>query len=118
MAIPPRYQLFYSLRSPFARRVRIALQRLGLAFEAVEENVFEPSPRLLEANPLATVPVLVIAGKTPEETVRVPDSATILEYLHESCGGRIWPADLALRTRVRAASTLAEGLMSECVRVL
>lgn len=118
MAIPPRYQLFYSLRSPFARRVRIAFQRLGLAFEAREENVFEPTGELLASNPLATVPVLVVNGKTGlhSDQIRIPDSATILEYLHENHGERIWPSELALRARVRAASTLAEGLMSETVR--
>jgi glutathione S-transferase len=118
MPIPSRYVLFYSLRSPFARRVRIAFQRLGLSFEAREVNVFEPTPDFLAANPLGTVPVLLVNGKTgaPADRVAVPDSATILEYLHENHGERIWPADLTLRANVRAASTLAEGLMTETVR--
>jgi glutathione S-transferase len=116
MPISPRYELFYSVRSPFARRVRIALQRLGLAFEAKELSVFEPPAELLVANPLATVPVLVRHGTTPAELMRIPDSATILEYLHENYGERIWPSDRLTRTRVRSAATLAEGLMSETVR--
>ncbi len=84
----------------------------------VEVNVFEPTPELYAANPLGTVPVLVVNGKTglAADVVRIPDSATILDYLHENHGERIWPADLALRARVRAASTLAEGLMFETVR--
>ena len=118
MANFPRYQLFYSIRSPFARRVRVAFQRLALAYEPKELSVFEPTPEFLAANPLATVPVLLVNGKTgaPEDRFTVPDSSTILEYLHENYGERIWPSDLALRARVRAASTLAEGLMSETVR--
>ncbi len=116
MATSPRYQLFYSLRSPFARRVRIALSRLGLAYEAKEVNVFEPTAEFLNANPLATVPVLLCHGATPSDRMRIPDSAMILEYLHENYGERIWPTDRAARVRVRTASTLAEGLMSETVR--
>jgi glutathione S-transferase len=81
-------------------------------------NVFEPTAEFFAANPLGTVPVLVVNGKTglPADRIQIPDSATILEYLHENHGERIWPSDLALRARVRAASTLAEGLMSETVR--
>lgn len=112
MAINPTYELFYSVRSPFARRVRVAFQRLGLSFIQKEANVFEPSEELLAANPLGMVPVLVVGGGIGA----IPDSATILEYLHENHGSRIWPTDLALRAKVRAASTLAEGLMSETVR--
>jgi glutathione S-transferase len=118
MALPARYQLYYSLRSPFARRVRVAFQRLTLAYEAKEENVFEPSSDFLAANPLGLIPVLVIQSKSEGATERLtlPDSATILEYLHENHGERIWPSDLGIRARVRAASTLAEGLMTEAVR--
>ncbi len=118
MALLPRYQLFYSIRSPFARRVRIAFQRLGLSYEPREENVFEPTAALLAANPLAQVPVLVVNGKmgAPEESFSLADSSMLLEYLHENYGERIWPADLALRARVRAGSTLAVGIMTEAVR--
>lgn len=112
MSTNPSYELFYSLRSPFARRVRVAFQRLGLAFIPRELNVFEPTAEFLSANPLGTVPVLVVGGGVGP----IVDSATILEYLHENHGSRIWPSDLSLRARVRAASTLAEGLMSETVR--
>lgn len=110
----PRYRLFYSHRSPFARRVRLALARLGLPYETVILNVFEPTEEFLRANPLGLVPVLEIDGKR-----NLPDSATILEYLHETHGsarpGAIWPADLALRLDVREASTWAEGLMTAIV---
>lgn len=110
-----RYSLFYSLRSPFARRVRVAMARLNIPFDAQEINVFEPTPELREANPLGLVPVLSV--KDPKEPFFLPDSSTILEYLHENYGNRIWPADLQARARVRAASTLAEGLMAHSVTV-
>lgn len=106
-----RYSLYYSVRSPFARRVRVAMGRLEIPFEPKEMNVFEPPSDFLAANPLALVPVLVTG-----EGSAIPDSATILEYLHENYGERIWPKDLALRAEVRAAATLAEGVMGETVK--
>lgn len=114
MATHTRYQLYYSLRSPFARRVRVALSRLAIDFELKEINVFEPTEEFLAANPLGTVPVLMI--QEGGERIALPDSATILEYLHDGYGQKIWPADLSTRVSVRAASTLAEGLMTETVR--
>jgi len=88
----------------------VAFERLGVSYVPKEVNVFEPSPEFLAANPLATVPVLLIEGEP------LVDSATILEVLHEGFGERVWPSDLEFRRRVRAASTLAEGVMSETVR--
>src|SRR3712207_4501739 len=102
--------LFYTVRSPFARRVRVALQRLAIPYEGKEVNVFEPTPEFLEANPLGLAPVYRIRDGL--SWISIPDSATILEYLHESHGERIWPRDLKARARVRGASTLAEGIMS------
>ncbi len=118
MALHLKYQLFYSLRSPLARRVRVALQKLALDYEPKEINVFEPTEEFFAANPLGLVPVLIVNAKSSisAERFSIPDSSTILEYLHENYGERIWPSDLVARARVRGASTLAEGLMSETVR--
>ncbi len=109
----PTFELYFSVRSPFARRVRIALQRLLVPFEAHEISVFEPSAEFLKATPLGTVPALVVRNGGDHFTLA--DSATILEYLHDTQGGKVWPADLEVRSRVRAASTWAEGLMTNTV---
>ncbi len=118
MALHPKYVLFYSVRSPFARRVRVAFSRLGLSFETREISVFEPTAEFLSANPLGTVPALLVRGPSadPKDAVALGDSDAILEYLHENYGGKIWSSDLAVRARVRAASVLAVGLMTETVR--
>ena len=94
------------------------MNRLGVAFEAKEVNVFEPPAEFFTVNPLGLVPVLLVNPKPgiPSESFGLPDSSTILEYLHENYGERIWPKDLASRARARAASTLAEGLMTETVK--
>jgi glutathione S-transferase len=86
--------------------VRLAYARLEVPFESVTENVFEPSAALLEANALGQVPVLV------SRFGALPDSSAILEYLHEEHGHRIWPEHRERRYAVRAAATLATGVMT------
>lgn len=50
--------LYISLRSPFARRVRLAFLESGISFEEKVFDVFKPTSELLAVNPLARVPVL------------------------------------------------------------
>lgn len=102
-------RLHYSVRSPFARRVRLALGRLDVKFETSEVNVFEPTAELLAVNPLGLVPAMKWQGES------IVDSATILEVLHEEHGRRLWPEDSTLRRKVRSASALAEGIMTQTV---
>ena len=107
---PNPYRLFMSLRSPFARRVRIAMLRMGIPFEMETLNVFEPTEEFLKANPLGLVPVL----QTPRGPF-LPDSAAILQYLHDHHGERIWPKDPFLKLTTQVASVLAEGIMTATV---
>ncbi len=107
---PSRFRLFMTPRSPFARRVRLALARLGVKYESVACDVFHPTEEFLRANPLGLIPVL----ETPQG-VPLPDSASILEYLDERSEGGIWPAEPAARTRERMRSTWAEGVMISTV---
>ncbi|NDG85829.1 MAG: glutathione S-transferase family protein [Proteobacteria bacterium] len=97
-------------RSPFARRIRLALRRLRLPVIETPCDVFADSPRLLEVNPLGMVPAL----RTPSGE-GIFDSAAILEYLDEVHGG-IWPRALPDRTRVRQASYLASGILQSAVQ--
>jgi glutathione S-transferase len=93
-------------RSPFARRIRLALARHAIPFIEKETNVFEPKPEFLEANPLALVPVLELSDGT-----QIPDSSTILDYIDENLAP-IYPKDPAARTRARILSTYAAGIMT------
>jgi glutathione S-transferase len=101
--------LFLSPRSPFARRVRLALRRLGLPVIEHPLNVLESNPDLETANPLGLVPTLILPdGRT------LADSSAILETLHDLHGG-IWPELPTDRIEIRQASTLATGLMQAAV---
>jgi glutathione S-transferase len=70
--------LFLSQRSPFARKVRIALIEKGLAVELVVEDLMARSPRFVAVSPLGKVPVL-----QDEDGTLVFDSTVILEYLED-----------------------------------
>jgi len=100
--------LYASLRSPFARRIRLALHRLAISYEEKMVDVFQDNPALQSANPLALVPTLVTAHGP------VSDSANILEYLNDTHGG-IWPADLNAKLNARQAAVWAEGVMQSLV---
>lgn len=60
--------LFVSARSPFARRVRLALIEHGVRYEEKVLDVFKPNPELVALNPLARVP-----------TIRFKDGAVLAE---------------------------------------
>jgi glutathione S-transferase len=110
MSPSTKHRLYVSLRSPFARRARLALLRLGIPFDAEVVNVFEPDAQFLKESPLGQVPVLILPSGE-----RISDSATILEHLHEAHDQRIWPLDSKARLDARIACTLAEGLMTYLV---
>ncbi len=118
----PQFELYFSARSPFARRIRVALANLRVPFEGKEISVFEPPADFLKISPLGLVPVLVVK-QTDQETLVIPDSSAILEYLNEpgnlpspqgdSTFG-IWPNNTD-KPWARAASTLAAGVMQHTV---
>ncbi|MFI4978758.1 MAG: glutathione S-transferase N-terminal domain-containing protein [Nevskiales bacterium] len=107
-----KMKLYLSLTSPFARKVRILVQELGLS-DLVNEVLVDPynAPEdFLDANPLSKVPVLVT-----EKGEKLPDSVLIAEYLLTRGrglapmprGGQRW----ALLRRLQ----LADGIMSAAV---
>jgi len=84
-------KLINSARSPFGRRVKIALIERGIEFEETLVNVFETGPSLWERNPLRKVPVvelksgqvivdsfviLAILEKENDQTLSLTDSIT------------------------------------------
>lgn len=91
--------LHHYWRSSASYRVRIALAHLGLPYEARTVDLLEGrqrSPENLDRNPQGLVPTLEIDGLV------LPQSCAIIEYLDETRGGGLLPADPAGRARVRA----------------
>lgn len=94
--------------SPFARKVRIALDVTGLASEVglAEADTGDARDPLRRENPLGKVPTLVLADGTA-----VFDSAVILDYLDARAGaGALIPVAPAARLRCLTTQALADGL--------
>lgn len=101
-------ELLYTPRSPYVRKVRVALIELGLK-DRVKLNQMDlerPAPELSENNPLGKVPTLVI-----EDGNAIFESSLICEYL-DSLGQKpkLFPSGSARWTALRRQA-LANGVL-------
>jgi glutathione S-transferase len=71
--------LYHLPLSPYARKVRLALNEKRIPFELRIERVWDRREEFLEMNPACTVPVL-----TEENGLVLADSYAICEYLDEA----------------------------------
>jgi glutathione S-transferase len=69
--------LYDAARCPFCARVRIVLAEKSVPYEPVEIDLSNRPSWLYEKNPAGKVPVL------EEDTLVLPESAVIMEYLEE-----------------------------------
>jgi glutathione S-transferase len=102
--------LFISARSPFARRVRLALLEAEVPFQEKVFDVFKPAAELIEDNPLARVPSLRLA--TGEVLI---DSNVILRAFSESRPGFLIPKSEDRKLRVYRWMGLATGMCDKVV---
>ncbi len=80
--------LRYSAASPYARKIRIAADLLGLAdrIEIVAASTADPADTLRSQNPLGKIPTLIL-----EDSAALYDSRVIADYLDHLGGGRLIP---------------------------
>ena len=69
--------LYDAARCPYCARARIVLAEKGIPYEAVAVDLANRPAWLYEKNPAGKVPVL------EEDTLVLPESAVIMEYLEE-----------------------------------
>jgi glutathione S-transferase len=109
------WTLFASTRSPFGRKVKIALAELGLMERVAIVNVatspMKPAPEVLPHNPLGQVPTLVL-----DDGAALVDSTAILDALDE--GQQLFPASGSARRQVMQRLALADGMLDKAVRWL
>ncbi|PZW48643.1 glutathione S-transferase [Humitalea rosea] len=110
-------KLFWSSRSPFARKVMVAAHELGIADQIAQERVVvsvaAPNDTVLHHNPLGQIPTLVLDDGTV-----FFDSAVILEVLDQRHGPLLFPTDPAARFPVLRLQAIGDGLMENSVRRL
>ncbi len=100
--------LRYSPASPYARKIRIAADLLGLSerIEIAAADAADPADSLRRQNPLGKIPTLIL-----EDGSALYDSRVIAEYLdHLTGGGRIIPTDPAARFAALRLQALGDGV--------
>lgn len=101
--------------SPFVRRVAVALELYGLAYEQRPWSVFGDADKLAQFNPLRRVPTLVA-----DDGVALIESAAILDWLDEQVGptrALIAEAGLERRAALKVCA-LATGLADKAVSLV
>lgn len=105
------YELYMSIRSPFARRVRVLLEELGLSYEIKTVDVFKPSSDYKSINPFLRVPSL----KTESGEI-ISDSNQIMFYLEKKYSHHpVFQSPGVSQEKIRQISALSTGLMEYVV---
>jgi glutathione S-transferase len=106
-------KLYVSLTSPFARKVRVAVEEKGLE-ERIRQVVVDPwtdDPALARANPMMQVPALEL-----EDGRVLTDSDTILGWLERAFPQpALWPHDPRALTGAESIAALAQTLLEYTV---
>jgi glutathione S-transferase len=100
--------LRYSPASPYARKIRIAADLLGLSDRIRIEpaSTADPNDSLRIQNPLGKIPTLILADGSS-----LYDSRVIADYLdHLSGGGKLIPADPDKRFVALRLQALGDGV--------
>ncbi len=99
--------LRYSAASPYARKIRIAAELLGLTsrIEVVAASTADPNDTLRRQNPLGKIPTLIL-----EDGSALYDSRVIADYLDHLGGGKLIPADPSRRFDVLRLQALGDGV--------
>jgi glutathione S-transferase len=100
-------KLFYTKRSPYARKARIVALEKRIPIDFIEEDLTNKSIRLIEANPLGKIPTLITdKGET------ISDSPVICEYLDGlKARPRLIPRAVKERFKILHHQAIADGMM-------
>ena len=102
-------KLLFSPTSPYARKVRICAQELGIALEevVVGANPSQAADRVLAAaNPLAKIPTLVLADGRA-----IYDSRVIVDYLDSLTDRALAPRSGDARWAALVEQAAADGIL-------
>ena len=106
--------LYYTQRSPYARKVRIILAEKNLSCDLKETDIAHKSSDFLALSPIGKVPVFV-----DEDGTKLWDSTCIVEYLDETYPEpRFYPSDRIQRVQCRQWEELADTLCDHAVALM
>lgn len=94
--------------SPFVRKVRMAIDHVGLTGEVKIDpsDTMDANDSVRQQNPLGKIPVLLL-----EDGTALYDSRVIVEYLDERSGGKLVPAKGKERLLALRMQALGDGIM-------
>lgn len=102
-------KLLGNSRSPYVKKVVIALKEKGMAYDYLEVGAGDPA--VGEANPLAKIPTLICRDGNA-----LFDSPVIAEYVDGLDGApKLIPTDFANRIAVKQWEALADGVTDAAV---
>jgi len=102
--------------SPFGRKVRMAIEALGLSARVtvIPADPLDEKDTLRKQNPLGKMPCLVLADKSV-----IYDSGIIIEFLQDVAGtDRLLPLRGRERYRALTLSRLADGIMDASILIV
>lgn len=110
-----KMRLYSSRTSPYARKVRVVADELGLAdlIEEIMTDPFNPPPEFLAANPLSKIPTLLT-----EKGEALPDSSLIIEYLQTRGRGLAALPRGSKRWTCLRRQQVAEGTIDAAVAIV
>jgi glutathione S-transferase len=114
-AEPEKFVLRSSLTSPFGRKVRMAVDVLGMGdrVTVMPGNTLDENDTLRQQNPLGKMPCLVLADGTS-----IYDSGVIIEFLQDVAGSdRLVPARGRLRFKALTLARLADGITEAAILI-
>jgi glutathione S-transferase len=101
-------QIVGSYISPYVRKVLVALDLKGIAYEIDPIIPFMGDDRFSKLSPVRRIPVLI------DDRVSLPDSSVICEYLDDRYPEpALYPRDVADRARARWLEEFADTRMGE-----
>ncbi len=111
-----KFVLRSTVTSPFGRKVRMAIEVLGLGDRVtlVPADTRDEMDTLRQQNPLGKMPCLLLADGSP-----LYDSRVIIEFLQEQANtDRLLPAKGLIRYQTLTRAALADGIMDASLLVV
>src|ERR1043166_5486984 len=116
MSSPDKFVLRSTVTSPFGRKVRMAIDVLGLGgkIKVLPADPLDENDTLRQQNPLGKMPCLVLAdGST------IYDSSIIMEFLQDAAGtDRLLPLRGPARFKAMTLARLADGIMDASILIV
>ena len=104
-------RLVGSLTSPYVRKVRIVMAEKRIEYHLELEDVWAPTTKIHDSNPLGKVPCLIM-----EDGGAVFDSRVIAEYLDTMTPvSKLLPASGRERAEIRTWEALGDGMLDAAI---